>query len=266
MTAKGLYTQSMSDWDGARYHRLSEPQLAWGRRVLARLGVRPGERVLDLGCGTGRLTAELSQSPGIFVTGLDRSAAMLAEAAGQRVPRASFVRGDGALLPFLPSSFDTVFSTATFHWITDHDRLFAGIHRVLVRGGRLVAQCGGGPNLARLIGRTHALMRAPAYASHFGVWSDPWMFASVDDTRARLDRAGFEDIEVALEAAPTRMADAAAFSDFIACVCVRHHVDALPAEARPGFVATLADQASADDPPFLLDYWRLNIAARRRDA
>jgi trans-aconitate 2-methyltransferase len=256
----------MPDWDAARYHRLSEPQLAWGRTVLARLGARPGERVLDIGCGTGRLTAELSALPGILVAGLDRSAAMLAEAAAQGLPAAVFVRGDGAALPFAAASFDRVFSTATFHWIRDHDRLFAEIHQVLVPGGRLVAQCGGGPNLARLIGRAHDLMRSPAYAPYFGAWADPWLFASVDETTARLERAGFESIEVSLEAAPTRMADAAVYRDFISCVCVRHHVDTLPAPVRPGFVAALAGQASADDPPFTLDYWRLNIAARKAHA
>lgn len=253
----------MSDWDAARYHRLSEPQLAWGRTVLARLPVRPGERVLDIGCGTGRLTAELAAAPEILVTGLDRSEAMLTEAAAQSLARTSFVRGDAAALPFRAGSFEVVFSTATFHWVPDHDRLFAGIHAVLTPGGRLAAQCGGGSNLSRLIGRAHALMRSPSYAHHFHGWSDPWMFASEEETRGRLARAGFVSIEVSLEPAPTPMPDAAAFRDFIACVCVRHHVDTLPADLRPGFVAALAEQAAADDPPFTLDYWRLNIAARK---
>lgn len=255
----------MCDWDAARYHRLSAPQLAWGRRVLARLPLRPGDQVLDLGCGTGRLTAELAGRAEIIVTALDRSAAMVAEAA-QRLPRTSVVRADGASLPFRPASFDAVFSTATFHWIPDHERLFADVHLVLKPAGRLVAQCGGGPNLSRLIGRAHALMRSPAYAEHFGEWSDPWMFATEDDTRGRLAGAGFESIDVSLEPEPTRMADAAAFSDFIACVCVRHHIDRLPADVRPRFVAALTAQAAADDPPFTLDYWRLNIAARKGSA
>ncbi len=259
-----MYTESMPDWDAERYHRLSEPQLAWGRRLLQRLSLRSNERVLDLGCGTGRLTAELAGEPGILIVGLDRSESMLAQAASHRV--AALVRADGAALPFRPASFDAVFSAATFHWICDHDRLFAGIHLTLRPGGRLVAQCGGGPNLARLIGRAHALMRSPAYASYFGDWSDPWVFASADDTRARLERAGFTDVDVTLDPAPTRMADASAFSDFISCVCVRHHVDKLPPHVRPGFVALLTDQAAHDDPPFTLDYWRLNIHARRNDS
>ena len=72
----------MSDWDAAKYHRISDPQLAWGRAVAARLTPVAGNRILDLGCGTGRLTEEIARTPGIRVVGLDRSAAMLREAAG----------------------------------------------------------------------------------------------------------------------------------------------------------------------------------------
>ena len=87
----------MSDWDAAKYHRISDPQLAWGRAVVARLRPVAGERILDLGCGTGRLTAEIAQMPGIIVVGLDASAAMLAQADKGQSP--VYVRADGAALP-----------------------------------------------------------------------------------------------------------------------------------------------------------------------
>jgi hypothetical protein len=105
-------------------------------------------------------------------------------------------------------------------------------------------------------------MRDPGYARYFGRWTDPWLFAGVRDTAAQLDAAGFRDVDVSLEPAPTTMKDRQAFVDFIACVCVRHHVDTLPPELRRPFVETLADAAAGDDPPFTLDYWRLNISAR----
>src|SRR6476659_10045031 len=75
-----LYTESMSDWDAAKYHRVSDPQLAWGRVVAERLVPAAGERILDVGCGTGRLTEEIARTPGITVVGLDRSASMLGQA------------------------------------------------------------------------------------------------------------------------------------------------------------------------------------------
>ena len=251
------YTETMPDWDADRYHRLSEPQVAWGRAVLGRLRTSAGERVLDLGCGTGRLTAELAARPGLFTIGLDRSASMLA-AARAAVPDVPLLLGDGAALP-LSGAVDAVFSAATFHWIPDHDRLFASIHAALRPGGRLVAQCGGGPNLERLLARAHALMDG-AFAPHFAGWRDPWHFAGVEATRTRLAAAGFSNVEVWLDPAPTTFPDAGSFSDFISCVCVRHHVDRLPAAERGAFIAALASSAAADDPPFTLDYWRLNLA------
>ena len=255
----------MAEWDAAKYHRISDPQLAWGRGVAARLQPVPGERILDLGCGTGRLTTEIAAIPGVVVVGLDRSAAMLAEASARRQAGRSplFVLGDGAALPF-SAAFDAVFSNATFHWVPDHVRLFRSIHRVLRPGGRLVAQCGGAGNLRQLYGRARRLMAAPAYAPFFAGWTDPWRFEGADDTRARLEAAGFEDIDVSVTSAPTRFDEAGTFAEFIAAVCLRHELTRLPAERRGPFIDELTGKAGADDPPFTLDYWRLNISVRKR--
>src|SRR5512132_614064 len=176
----------MTDWDAGKYHRISDPQLAWGRAVAERLRPAPGERILDLGCGTGRLTSAIAAQPGIVIVGLDRSAAMLQEAA--RHGGATYVRGDGAALPFA-DAFDAVFSAATFHWIPDHDRLFASVFAALKQGGRLIAQAGGGGNLERLHGRARVLMDSPRYAEYFTSWTDPYHFETVADTEARLRRA-----------------------------------------------------------------------------
>lgn len=253
----------MPDWDAATYHLLSEPQLAWGRRVAERLSPSAGERILDLGCGTARLTGELAaRFPAVRFVGLDVSQSMLAEARRSGSERVAYVRGDGAALPFA-AAFDAVFSAATFHWIADHPRLFAAVHTALEPGGRVIAQCGGGPNLQRLLERTHALMDSASYARFFAGWRDPWYFAGVRDTERTLEAAGFTDISVTLEPAPTLLPDAATYADFISCVCVRHHIDKLPPDERREFVAALAAAAAHDDPPFSLDYWRLNIAARK---
>src|SRR5262245_36949988 len=120
----------MSDWDAGRYHRLSDPQMAWGRVVLDRLRPVEGERILDVGCGSGRATAAIAARAGVVVFGLDRSAAMLREALQNASGASVFGRGSGAALPF-SEAFDAVFSTATFHWISGHPRLFAEIAAVL---------------------------------------------------------------------------------------------------------------------------------------
>jgi trans-aconitate 2-methyltransferase len=230
--------------------------------VAERLSPAAGELILDLGCGTGRLTAELAaRAPGARFVGADASHAMLAEAS--RSSRGvAFVRADGAALPFR-DAFDAVFSAATFHWIGDHSALFGAVYSALKPGGRLLAQCGGGPNLQRLLDRTHALMESPAFERFFRNWRDPWRFAGTAETRSLLAAAGFDDIDVSLEPAPTTLPDRDAFASFISCVCVRHHVDTLPAAERGLFVHALADAAAGDDPPFTLDYWRLNMSARK---
>ena len=135
----------MSDWDAAKYHRVSDPQLAWGRVVAERLVPAAGERILDVGCGTGRLTEEIARTPGITVVGLDRSASMLGQARSRsRTPVVglpTYVLADGADLPFV-DAFDAIFSAATFHWIPDHDRLFRSLHTALKPGGYFRAEKG----------------------------------------------------------------------------------------------------------------------------
>ena len=268
----GASTQPPSDWDAPRYDRISDPQVEWGRRVVARLAPQPRERILDLGCGTGRLTAEID-ARGSLLVGLDRSDAMLRVAKTalrvsdpiNRNRPAYFVRADGAALPF-SASFDAVFSTATLHWIADHRAVFRGVFAALRTGGRFVSQCGGGPNLERLYTRAARLMQVPAYARFYSGWRDPWHFALPGETARLLREAGFVDVNVWLESTPATFPTAAAFAEFISCVCVRHHLECLPAGLRDGFTAELSTMAEEDDPPFTLDYWRLNADARRPPA
>ena len=256
----------MSDWNAERYHELSSPQQSWGRRVLERLPLSGTERVLDLGCGTGRITQELHRRlPRGYLVGADRSAAMLRTAVSwlrEHASGAAVVQADGAALPF-SRAFDAVFSTATFHWILDHDALFRSIVTALKPGGRLVAQCGGGPNLAVLRGRADRLAREPRFAQFFDGWTEPWYYADVESTRRRMATAGFVDIEVSLEEAPTAFPSAEPFQEFIATVCVRPHLDRIPPADRRLFLTELTLAAAGDSPPFTLDYWRLNLAGRR---
>jgi trans-aconitate methyltransferase len=255
----------MTDWDAARYHRISDPQLAWGRAVATRLVAQPGERILDIGCGTGRLTSEIAAQPGILAVGLDRSAAMLQEAArhGASLRHSPlYVRGDGAALPFV-DAFDAAFSAATFHWIADHDRLFASVFGALRHGGRLIAQAGGAGNLDRLYKRARQLMHSPRYAEYFTEWTEPSHFENVADTEARLRRAGFSSIEVSLVIAPVPFEQSERFAEFVAAVCLRHQLHRLPQVEREGFMQRVTEQALQDDPPLTLDYWRLNISARK---
>lgn len=233
--------------------------------MLDRLSPATNERIVDIGCGTGRLTADLHArlGPAGRITAADRSRSMVTEARRHLPAAVSVVQADGLALPFKDESFDAVFSTATFHWIPDHATLFAESCRILRPGGRLVAQAGGGPNLKSLYSRAAALSAENDCAQFFIGWQDPWTFAGVDDTRERLGRAGFVDPAVWLESTPTPFAGADEYAEFVTTVCLRHHLDRLPESKRGVFVERLTRMAADDEPSFILDYWRLNIDARK---
>jgi len=260
-----------TEWDATSYHRVSNPHVVWGGKVLDRLPLRGDETVLDAGCGTGRLTADLlDRLPRGRVIALDRSANMLDVAERELTPRfgerVRFVQADlQAIDPAtVGEPVDAIFSTATFHWVPDHDRLVRGLLSVLKPGGWLVAQCGGGPNLARLRDRADALLGSFPFAEHIGDWPGPWTFASADETAERMRAAGFEEVRTDLEKQPTAMADEPAYREFLSTVIFGEHLSRLPTPAlRAAFLDTLTEQARADASPFELDYWRLNLQGRR---
>jgi trans-aconitate methyltransferase len=255
-------------WDAAAYHRVSGPQTSWGRKVLARVVLRGDERVIDAGCGSGRLTgALLDRLPRGRCVAVDQSWSMLMTARANLRSiyrdRVGFVQ---VSLPALPFSgwADLLFSTATFHWVRDHDALFRNILAALRPGGRLEAQCGGGPNLARAHALADQVMRRPAFAPAFAGWHGPWEFASADLTAERLAAAGFVEIETGLEEAPTTLAAEADYREFVTAVIYHAHLARLAdAATRHAFIDEVTSLAARDDPPFTLDYWRLNISARR---
>ena len=255
-------------WDGATYQRISAPQTAWGERVLARLVLRGDERVLDAGCGSGKLTRSLvARLPAGHVVAFDNSASMLDEAkrtlAGEE-PRVTFVQGDLLALALPPAAqVDVVFSTATFHWVLDHDALFARLFAALRPGGRLLAQCGGAGNLRALYGLAALARQTPERSPSFVGFREPLLFAGPDETAERLRRAGFVDTETSLEDAPTPFADAASFRTFVANVCLRHDLEVLPPALRDGYLDDVTARASEAAPPHTLDYVRLNLSARK---
>lgn len=257
---------SSREWNSAAYHRLSGPQVSWGKKVLSRLRLRGDEVVLDAGCGTGRLTAELLEAlPRGYVVGVDLSRNMLGSARehlAQFGSRAGLVACDFLNLPF-DEAFDGIVSTAAFHWVLDHDRLFANLRRALAPGGWLEAQCGGGPNLAMLRERANALAAKAKFAGFFAGFREPWLYQYAEQAAEGLRRAGFVGVETSIEAAPTVLANAGEYKEFVRNIILRRHLESLPSdELREEFMTELTQQASGDDPPFLLDYWRLNLRGR----
>jgi trans-aconitate methyltransferase len=255
------------EWDAASYHRVSQPQTEWGRRVLQRLALRGDERVIDAGCGTGRLTGGLLEKlPHGRVIAIDRSWNMLLTARANLRPdygdRIALAQVELPRLPF-SSVADLVFSTATFHWILDHDALFHHILLALRAGGRLFAQCGGGPNLAEAHHLAEDVMRHEPFAPYFAEWAGIWQFATPEVTADRLQRAGFTDVRTSLEPAMTTLADEASYREFVSTVIYNPHLARLPPALRGPFIDAVTVRAAQQDPPFTLDYWRLNLEGTR---
>lgn len=249
-----------ADWNGAAYDRLADPQARWGRAVVERLELRGDETVIDAGCGSGRVTeALLDRLPHGRVVALDASPSMLAQAGDRLASKAGRVRLLHADLLTLEASdlgpdapADAVFSTATFHWITDHSRLFANLAAVLRPGGQLVAQCGAAGNISGVIAAVRSLGVERA---------GTWYYAAPEETETRLRQAGFTDVSVWTNPEPTPFPDTTALADFLETVCLREHLATIPAEQR----RTFTEQVAATMPEPVIDYVRLNIVARRGD-
>jgi trans-aconitate 2-methyltransferase len=242
------------DWDARTYDRVADPMTRWGSAVLDRLVLRGDERVLDAGCGSGRVTEGLAgRLPGGRVIALDGAPSMI-DAARERLgrfgDRIEYVVADlGEPLP-IEGTVDAIVSTATFHWVPDHAVLFANLAAVLRPGGWLVAQCGGAGNIATV---------QRALAAVGDGWLGPVHFETVLDTTQRLDAAGFVDVECWLQDEPTRFEPGEPLETYLRTVVLGAHLERLPEEAHDAFVHEVAERL----PEPLIDYVRLNITARR---
>jgi trans-aconitate 2-methyltransferase len=240
-------------WDAGTYDRSSEPQQAWASEVLSRLdGISQDATVLDVGCGTGRVTEALvALVPRGRVLAFDASADMVALARRRLGDRAEVWCQDVLDLA-LEEPVDAILSTATLHWVTDHDRLWARLAQALRPGGKLEIQCGGEGNIAGVREVIAAVARESA--PELVGWS-PWVFAGPRETKRRLQEAGFTGARCWLEERPTYPQDVTAF---VPTSILAAHLERLPEERRQRFAAAVV--AGLRLP---LDYVRLNASAIR---
>ncbi|HEY6567229.1 MAG TPA: methyltransferase domain-containing protein [Actinomycetota bacterium] len=248
-----MTTEGPREWDADAYDRLPIPMTAWGAAVLEWLDLRGDERVLDAGCGTGQVTSMLrDRLPHGWVIALDGSVAMI-ERARERLggDRVGYVVADLASPSSLPIEpiVDAVLSTATFHWILDHDALFRGLAAVVRPGGQLAAQCGGEGNIASIESALAEMGEDLRGRKHF---------ATPSATQERLVAAGFVDVECWLSDEPTEL-PASDLEPYLETICLGDHVAGMDPAARRAFVR----QVAARMPGPVIDYVRLNIRARR---
>jgi trans-aconitate 2-methyltransferase len=256
-----------TDWDADGYHRLSAPQEEWARRVLERLPLEGDETVLDAGCGSGRATRLLLERlPDGCVVGVDGSPSMIEAAAAELADAGDRIRlmvadllelGPGLLAEGAGvDRVDAILSTATFHWIPDHETLFAALHSTLRPGGQLVAQCGGEGNVADFEETVMEACSREPFADHLEGFR-PWSFFGAVETERRLAAAGFEGIRCWLEPSEVTPDDP---RGFIAVSGLAPHLERLPEELREPFIDAVLDRMPR---PVTLDYVRLNIDAAR---
>jgi SAM-dependent methyltransferase len=244
-------------WNPEQYARNARFVSDLGAPVLELLDPQPGERILDLGCGDGILTAKL-QSIGCDVLGVDASAAQVEATKKLGVPAQTI---DGETLPF-ENEFDAVFSTAALHSMRNKpDAVISGVRKALRPGGRFVAEMGGARCVEKI--RT-ALIAALDRRNIDGKSADLWFFPTVEDYSARLTRGGFTIDYIALIPRPTPLP-----GDVTAWLQTFGHnfTDKLPPSKRDAYLAevqeALRPQLCDADGKWTADYTRLRFKATK---
>jgi len=246
----------MQTWDPATYARNARFVSDLASPVVTLLAPKPGERILDLGCGDGVLTKKLADL-GCEVIAVDSSAAQVD--AARKLGLNAYVMNAEALS--FDAEFDAVFSNAVLHWIKRADPMIASVYRALKAGGRFVAECGGHGCIQKI--RT-ALVQALNRRGLDGESYVPWYYPTPDDYSTRLNRAGFRVDNIALIPRPTPLpGDIIPFLETFA----QSFINAVPEETRPAYLqevrTTLEPQLRDPNGTWIADYTRLRFAATK---
>ncbi len=226
-------------WDAARYQ--SQHSYVWrhGEALIELLDPRPGERIVDLGCGSGQLAAKIAEK-GAEVIGIDASAEMIAQAL-VNFPSIDFRLGDAAKFAVSPP-VDAVFSNAALHWVKDQPAALACIWRALKPGGRFVAEFGGSGNIRRILEAADG--------------ANPWFFPTIGEYAALLEQQGFEVRFATLFDRPTKIEGENGLEEWLAMFGAALTKD-------PRSLAERLRGGMFRDGAWTLDYRRLRIAAVR---
>lgn len=248
-------------WDATLYDKQHHFVSDYGADVLQWLAPQSGEHILDVGCGTGQLAAQIAAS-GALVLGTDASADMVANAKAA-YPNLSFEVVDGAHLPY-QENFDAIFSNATFHWIENQQDLTEGLFKSLKPGGRLVAEFGGKGNVKSI---TDAIASAAAQLGFTDqVVTNFWYFPPVGTYTSLLESKGFEVEQVWLFDRPTKLIGEAGMYIWINQFAQHafKNLDEAQAEAIKNLAVEILKPDYFINGEWIADYRRIRVKAIKR--
>lgn len=239
-------------WNPEDYEKSSSAQKSWAQELIAKLELTGSERILDIGCGDGKITAELSRyvKKG-YVLGVDSSAEMIELARtrylSSRFANLNFQVADAQKLPF-HEEFDVIFSNAALHWVLDHAPVLAGIHRSLRPGGRALLQMGGKGNAADIFSVLDQMLTEPLWRSYFNDFKFPWGFFDPSEYKPWVEASGL--FPVRLELVLKDMAHETP-SDLTAWIRTTWlpYTERMPENRREDFIAEIVKRYMSAFPP-----------------
>lgn len=239
-------------WDAAGYAAHSVVQHSWARELIAKLGLRGNEHILDVGCGDGKVTADLARAvPNGFTTGIDASAEMISFAKSafpkDRIPNLDFRAMDAREIKF-DREFDVVFSNAALHWVDDHQKFLAGAASVLNSGGRLVVSCGGKGNAQDVFVALLPELRSRRWREFFRKMPNPYFFYTPEEYRKWLVKAGFTSHTVRLAPKDAAYAGPNGFAAWLRTTWIPY-VQRIPENLREEFIAAVTARYLTRHPP-----------------
>lgn len=250
---------SEKTWNASAYDTRHSFVWKYGEEVLELLAPQPGERVLDLGCGTGHLTNQIA-ARGAAVVGLDKSPAMI-ERARTLYPQLRFEIGDAADFRFT-EPFDAVFSNAAIHWMKDQDAVAASIWGVLNMGGRFVAEFGGRGNIKKLRTALHNALKAGRYS--LNTEATRRYYASIGEYSTLLESHGFRVTFAAHIDRPTKLEGGESGLRKWLEVFADNELAAVPETERDGLIYRVEQELKPElfrDGSWFADYKRLRVVA-----
>ena len=255
------------EFDGERYAQASAHQKEWGTTLIAELNLEGSERVLDLGCGDGALTAQIAALvPRGKVLGIDASEGMIAAAQLKACQNLRFVRMDINDLSF-SAEFDVAFSNATLHWVKDHQRLYANVCRSLRPGGRIRFNFAAEGNCSHFFWVIREATSQAEFSVYFQDFEWPWYMPAVDVYAALVASSGLGEVRVWGENADRffsdaeqmiRWVDQPSIVPLLACVAEKHK-----RQFRDYVVRRMLDETQQSDGRCFATFRRVNVSAQK---